>query len=166
MKSICIIRHAKSSWGNLTQPDYDRPLNERGHRDAPIMAARLKAKGFIPDLLVSSPALRAKTTCLHFCESLEMDAGKIIFVPSLYHAPEPVFYEVIAGIPDKYNSALLFSHNPGITHFVNSLLPGKISIDNMPTCGMFAVSFSSEHWSDIKNVAREFLFFDYPKAGS
>ncbi len=163
MKTIYIVRHAKSSWGNLTQPDFDRPLNDRGFKDAPEMAKRLKKKEAKIDLFVSSPANRAKTTCEFFCETFGKSKKDILFIDELYHAPAATFYAVISELEDEFKSVAIFSHNPGITEFVNSLARG-VQIDNMPTCGIFAVEAPIKSWAEFEKAERKFLFVDYPKA--
>jgi phosphohistidine phosphatase len=161
LKKLFIIRHAKSDqrfFGN----DFERPLNERGRSDAPVMAKRLLEKKCKIDALVSSPAVRAKKTAELFAETLGMPAGGIIFITALYHAPSEVFYDAVAALPDTVNHVAVFSHNPGITYFINSLNTGT-KIDNLPTCGIFAVSVYTEKWGNFIKAKKEFLFFDYPK---
>jgi phosphohistidine phosphatase len=161
LKQLFIIRHAKSDqsfFGN----DFERPLNERGKNDAPVMAKRLLDKKIKPDVLVSSPAVRAKRTAELFAENLQMPAAEIVFISALYHAAADVFYNVISKLPDELNTVAIFSHNPGITHFVNSLNT-SVQIDDMPTCAIFAVSADITNWSGFTKAKKEFLFFDYPK---
>ena len=161
MKKLFIIRHAKSDqsfFGN----DFERPLNERGKSDAPVMAKRLLDKKCIIDALVSSPAVRAKKTAELFAETLKMPGTDIIFISALYHASPEIFYEVVAGLSNELNMVAIFSHNPGISYFVNSLKT-KTQIDNMPTCAIFAVSADIKEWSCFIKAKKEFLFFDYPK---
>ena len=161
MKQLFIIRHAKSDqsfFGN----DFERPLNERGRRDAPVMAKRLADKNYTIDALVSSPAVRAKKTAELFAETLTIPISEIMYISALYHASAGVFYEVVNGLPNELNSVALFSHNPGISYFVNSLVAG-IRVDNMPTCAVFAVSCQITEWSYFKKATKAFLFFDYPK---
>ena len=161
MKKLFIIRHAKSDqsfFGN----DFERPLNERGKADAPVMAKRLLEKIGKLDALVASPAARAKRTAELFAETLAMPLQDIVFISALYHAHTEVFYEVVAALPDNQEAVAVFSHNPGITHFVNSLDSGT-QIDNMPTCAIFAVSADIKSWSGFQKTKKEFLFFDYPK---
>jgi phosphohistidine phosphatase len=160
MKSLLVVRHAKSSWESEGQRDFDRPLNDRGRRDAPMMADRLVTRGIIPDLLVSSPAVRAKTTAELFAS--RFGTTTIFFKPELYHAPSPIFYQVAGGLDDIASTAILFSHNPGITDFVSELT--SMRVDNMPTCGVFAVRAPIERWSEFRAAVKEFWFFDYPKA--
>ena len=161
MKTILLIRHAKSDqtfFGN----DFERPINERGKRDAPVMAKKLLDKKLAIDVFVSSPAKRAKKTAEIFCKEYKGKEEDIIFVSALYHAAPEVFYDVIANLDDSFNNVAVFSHNPGITYFVNNLAE-SIKTDNMPTCAVFAVQADILHWKDFKKAAKEFLFFDYPK---
>jgi phosphohistidine phosphatase len=163
LKTLFIIRHAKSDqnfWGN----DFERPLNERGRSDAPVMAKKLLDKKYKPEALVSSPAVRAKQTAGAFAEIFKMPPDSIIFISALYHAPKDVFYETVAALPVHLNAVAIFSHNPGITYFVNSLNSGT-RIDNMPTCGIFAVSADVTNWAGFSKAKKEFLFFDSPKKG-
>lgn len=160
MKSLLVVRHAKSSWETEGQRDFDRPLNDRGRRDAPMMADRLIARGIVPDLLVSSPALRAKTTAELFAS--RFGVTDIFFKPELYHAPAPIFYSVIGGLDEIASTACIFSHNPGITDFVSELTSARV--DNMPTCAVFAVRAPIERWSEFRAAKKELWFFDYPKA--
>ena len=161
MKKLLIIRHAKSDqsfFGN----DFERPLNERGKTDAPMMAGRLLKKNIVIDAFVSSPAKRAKKTAAFFTEIYKVPAEEIVFISALYHASAEVFYEVISALPDHFNTVALFSHNPGITWFVNSL-QAKVNVDNMPTCAIFAIEADISQWSGFAKAKIEFLFFDYPK---
>lgn len=161
MKRLFIIRHAKSDqsfFGN----DFERPLNDRGKTDAPLMAKRLADRKIKIDALVSSPAKRAEKTAELFAECLGKNPKDIIFISALYHASPDVFYEVISALPDELDSIALFSHNPGITYFVNSL-DAKTKVDNMPTTAIFAVAADIAKWIEFTGGRKEFLFFDYPK---
>ncbi len=163
MKSLLIIRHAKSSWDQSILNDFERPLNERGKRDAPEMAKRLVSKNINIDLFIASPAKRAKKTAELFIREFSRNENEILLIPGLYHAPVQTFVEVISGVEDSCSSIAVFSHNPGITAFVNTLTP--VQIDNMPTCGIFGVTINVEHWSGFLSAKKEFLFFDFPKSG-
>jgi len=161
LKTLFIIRHAKSDqsfFGN----DFERPLNERGNADAPLMAKRLQVKVEKIDALISSPAVRAKQTAELFAGVLAFPIKEIDFVSALYHAPAEVFYDVIAGLPEDFDNAAIYAHNPGITHFVNSLDSG-IQVDNMPTCAIFAVTADISRWDQFLKAKKRSLFFDYPK---
>lgn len=161
MKRLFIIRHAKSDqsfFGN----DFERPLNDRGRTDAPLMAKRLADRKIKIDALVSSPAKRAKKTAELFAEGLGKNPEDIIFISALYHASPDVFYEVISALPDDLDSIALFSHNPGITYFVNSL-GTNTKVDNMPTASIFAAAADIKKWVEFTRAKKEFFFFDYPK---
>jgi len=163
MKNLIIIRHAKSSWDIISQPDFDRPLNERGNRDAPLMAKRLLKRGVEIDAFISSPANRALSTAVYFAEAYNKKKKTIIQLDILYHAEVEVFNKVVEDVDDEYKTIALFSHNPGITYFVNTLTDSRI--DNMPTCGIFAVKADIKTWKEFAGAKREFWFFDYPKLG-
>ncbi len=162
MKTLILIRHAKSSWDDTTLPDFDRPLNDRGKKDAPKMAKRLADKKINIDAFISSPAKRAKKTAELFIKEFDRDESDIILFPSLYHADVKDFYEAIFVTDDKFKSIAVFSHNPGITSFANALVE-KAQLDNMPTCSVFGVKADVKHWSEFKDAKKEFWFFDYPK---
>jgi phosphohistidine phosphatase len=165
MKTLLIVRHAKSSWDNADTSDIDRPLNDRGKRDAPAMAQRIIKTGLAIDRFVSSPAKRARQTAEYFVQAYGKKDKDIHFLPELYHASTATFKEVVGKLDDNDSIVALFSHNPGITAFVN-LLTDTIRVDNMPTCAVFAVKASTEHWPDFFAAQRELLFFDYPKLGT
>jgi phosphohistidine phosphatase len=164
MKTLLIIRHAKSSWDNAIINDVDRPLNDRGKRDAPAMARRLIKTNVKIDLFVSSPAKRARNTAALFIGEYGRSEKDILFIPELYHASVQTFKDTVSGLDDKYGSVALFSHNPGITAFVNTLT--SVVLDNMPTCGVFAVTSLAAHWKEFPLAGATFWFFDYPKAAN
>lgn len=163
MKSIILIRHAKSSWAAEYQTDFERGLNERGLKDAPVMAERLQKRNLSIDGWVSSPANRALSTARIFVRHFEVDPNQILLVPSLYHASSIDFSTSIESLDNHLKSVVLFSHNPGITEFANLLVP-SVKLDNMPTCSMFAATADVADWVDFLSNKRKFLFFDYPKS--
>lgn len=161
MKSLLLIRHAKSSWDNPMQNDFDRPLNARGLKDAPMMAQRLKERKIKIDAFFSSPAVRAKQTCSLFMQTFKVGEDAMHLQSQLYLAAPDVFMQTITSIAASISSAAIFSHNNGITEFANILT--STSIDNMPTCSVFAVKADIENWKDFAKGKKEFWFFDYPK---
>ncbi len=161
MKTLLIIRHAKSSWDDLQLTDFERPLNDRGKKDAPVMAKRLRDRKIKIDRFISSPAKRAKKTAEGFIDEYGLKEKDLILLPSLYEASVRNFYEAAESINDKDDVVALFSHNPGITDFANTLTEQKI--DNMPTCGVFAINIKIKTWEDFEKAEKQFLFFDYPK---
>ncbi|MFI5154651.1 MAG: SixA phosphatase family protein [Chitinophagales bacterium] len=162
-KTIFLVRHAKSSWENVGMPDFDRPLNERGRKDAPEMARRLIKRSYGIDFFLSSPAKRAKKTAELFMKEFGANEKKILFLPSLYHATPRDFEEAIASLDNRFDRVAIFSHNPGISEFATSLT--DVHIDDMPTCGIFGLSVASDAWKKFNHAEKNFLFFDYPKAG-
>src|SRR4028118_135483 len=132
-RTLVLVRHAKSSWAQPLQADFDRPLNERGEKDAPRMGERLKKLGIVPNLIVSSTAKRAAETAKLIAKGVGYDPEKIQWVGRLYHAAPSTMENVVAGLDDAVQTVFLVSHNNGLTHYANSLSP-KFSTDNMPTC--------------------------------
>ena len=164
MKHLILVRHAKSDWGNPGLDDFDRPLNDRGKKDAPVMARRLLDKKIHIDAFIASPAKRARKTATVFASAYKKDADEIILRDELYMAGPTVFKEVVATADNSLKSIAIFSHNPGITDYANELTETRI--DNIPTCGVFAVKADCSSWKDFATAKKEFWFFDYPKAGS
>ena len=163
MKTLILVRHAKSDWGNPGLDDSDRPLNERGKKDAPVMAQRLLDKKIKIDAFIASPAKRAAKTAKIFAETFKQKKDDIIFKEKLYLAEPSAFFSVIADADNDFKTVAVFSHNYGITDFANQLTDARI--DNIPTCGVFAIKIHSDTWSDFREAKKEFWFFDYPKAG-
>ncbi|MEO8404497.1 MAG: histidine phosphatase family protein [Chitinophagaceae bacterium] len=162
MKTLLFVRHAKSDWDDPSLKDFDRPLNDRGKRDAPLMAQRLIDKKIKIDCFISSPAKRARKTAEIFAWAYNEKKDNIIFVDELYLAGPAVFADVICKADDKNKSLAIFSHNPGITDFCNTL--GDVRIDDIPTCGIFGVTIKIKQWKDFGTVSNDFLFFDYPRS--
>jgi phosphohistidine phosphatase len=161
MKIIILVRHAKSSHSFGISSDFDRPLNDRGFREASEMGKKLFKKKTPIDQFVSSPAVRAKTTAELFVAEYDRKLKEILFVPSLYHADQDVFHAVIGELSDGFNNIALFSHNPGITDFAASLTSTHIA--NMPTSSVFAVSAPVDSWKDFSLAEKDFLFFIRPE---
>jgi phosphohistidine phosphatase len=161
LKRILIIRHAKSSWAEIGQRDFDRPLNERGLRDAPEMARRLIQKNNTIDLFVSSAANRALTTTRLMMKEMKMGEEQLIVKPDLYHAPPSIILSSIQQCDDNYDIIAVVCHNPGITMFANMI--HGLSIDNVPTCGVLALTTTAANWKDVSIENLQFEFFDYPK---
>ena len=161
MKELLLIRHAKSNWSNALMDDFDRPLNERGNSDAPRMAKILSSKGIAVDAIISSTANRAFTTASYFAKELGIKKINIMALDKLYHAPAHVYYDILDDLEEDFKCVAIFAHNPGITDFVNSL--SETTIDNMPTCGIFAVKIQIKNWSEFRDAEKNFWFFESPK---
>jgi phosphohistidine phosphatase len=161
MKTIIVVRHAKSSWAQPGLSDFDRPLNDRGKDDAPKMAKVLTKKNLKIDALVSSPAKRAYKTASIFRKGLDMKKTELTEAPALYEASVKTFYHVVENLNDDWKTVAIFSHNPGITEFINTFETHPIY--NMPTCGVYAIQIKTDSWKDFEPSKKQFLFFDYPK---
>jgi phosphohistidine phosphatase len=162
MKRLIVVRHAKSSEAEPGQKDFDRPLSDRGKKDASQMGQRLAGESISIDAFVSSPAKRARKTCKLFMAEYNRNRDEIIFVDRLYHAPSETFYEVISELNSEIQSVAVFGHNPGITEFVNTLT-NTMHTDNMPTAGVFAVEADIRDWKEFQSAEKKFLFYEHPK---
>lgn len=158
-KQLLLVRHGKSDWGNLDLKDFDRPLNKRGKENAPEMAERLVKKGFKFDLIVSSPAKRAKSTAKFFAEAYQVDDIK--YEEAIYEANTTALLKVVNSFDDAADTAIMFGHNPGFTDLANEL--SDADIYNIPTAGMVLMSFPFDSWEMVSKGTGELLFFDYPK---
>jgi phosphohistidine phosphatase len=164
MKHLFLVRHAKSSWDDPALADFDRPLNTRGERAAPIMGKRLRERGIHPDWMISSPAVRALSTCRLLAEKLGFAETKIKTDRTLYHASEDQLLHVVKNIPDLPDTeevAFLFGHNPGLTEFANRLLGEQI--ENIPTCGVVEAQLKIARWQDAYWGCGRLVDFDFPK---
>jgi phosphohistidine phosphatase len=160
MKRIYLVRHAKSSWKDPRLTDINRPLNKRGKKDAPFMGDQLNKNQIKPDLILSSPANRAKNTALIISEKICHPAKKIVFKDELYEASERKLLDFIKKLDERIDSVMIFAHNPGLTQ-LNNLISNHY-IDNIPTCGVVALEIDKK-WSEVGKNSCNFLFFDYPK---
>lgn len=125
------------------------------------MARRLLDRKVKIDAFISSPAMRAKQTCLAFIEVFGKEESQIQLQSQLYLAEPEVLAQAIAAIPSPLSSVAVFSHNNGLTDYANTLTNARV--DNMPTCSIFAVKAEVDSWKDFAKAKKEFLFFDYPK---
>ena len=160
MKTILMVRHAKSGWDKPIA-DFNRKLTGQGKTDAKNMAIRLVKKNIDIDLFISSPALRAQKTARIFMKELAAQKDKLKIIPALYEPSVKSFYEAIERVDVEVNCIALFSHNPGITQFVNSL--DCHPVYGMPTCAVYAFKIKSARWKELQIAEKEFLFFDFPK---
>lgn len=160
MKNLYIIRHAKSSWKDASLTDFERPLNKRGDNDAPFMGQVLKNKGILPDLIISSPATRAKSTSSIIAQEIAY-SGEILLDKRIYEASSSELLQLVNGIEDKYSSVFIFGHNPGFTYLAESL-SGEY-FGNIPTCGVVGISFDFEEWAMISSDTGSVFLYDFPK---
>lgn len=161
MKEIIIIRHAKSSWNHPGLADFDRPLNERGKRDAPKMGAFLLAKNLVPDLIFTSPANRAITTARVICNQLNCSEDSLRIRQSLYHTDLEDVLELIKSLDNSLQRIYLFGHNPTWTEVANYF--SNTYIQNVPTCGIVHIVSESENWESINRGNSEVKNTFFPK---
>ncbi|MCX6074526.1 MAG: histidine phosphatase family protein [Campylobacterales bacterium] len=161
MKTLLLIRHAKSDWSNPLLNDFERGLNKRGEREAPLMGEVLSQKGIHPDLILSSPALRAKTTAIAMAHKLSYVKNSIYYEPTLYASDVESILSVIRNVSQSVDTLLVFGHNPEFTECVNEIC--GTTIENIPTCGVVAIRLYTDNWVDIGFNSGELLFFDSPK---
>jgi len=158
MKTIYLIRHAKSSWKEPVR-DFDRGLNKRGKRDLPFMANLLKSKQIIPDLILSSPARRTKLTAEVFAKELEVK--NLHFERLMYESSYITLLSIIYKLPNDVNTVFLVGHNPGL-----NMLAGYLSekhIENIPTCAVYGLKFECNEWAQVDKTLGENILFEYPK---
>ena len=161
MKTLVIVRHAKSSWDNAVLSDHQRSLSKRVLRDAPIMGARLAALGPPVDRVISSSATRALTTAELVTHEMGLPWDEIQIEDALYHATEEDMIDLINEQEDYLDGLMLFGHNPGMTYLVNGL--SDLDLDNLPTCGVAVLQFDVNSWSEIGDVIATTADFDFPK---
>ncbi|TGV01139.1 SixA phosphatase family protein [Flavivirga rizhaonensis] len=146
MKKLIIVRHAKSSWKHNVI-DHERPLNERGFKDANLVSENLKGSGLKVDLVLSSDAMRAKTTANIFTSNLNIDESIVRLNHDLYDFSGSHLIEVIKSCDDSVDALMIFGHNHAITAFVNTY--GSSRIDNVPTSGVVVIEFDIVNWKSL-----------------
>jgi len=161
MKTIYLIRHAKSSWNHPELTDFERPINGRGRRDAPFMGSILKKLKVNPDSIISSPANRAATTARIIAHLISYPLERIYYTEILYGADETELAELVKTIQEKTTSIAIVGHNPGLTDFANYI--SDADIDNIPTSGVFCANPEIDKWNDFSPGCGKLKFFEYPK---
>lgn len=160
MKTLYLVRHAKSSRADPSLADRDRPLDDRGTRDAPTMARRLARRRVNPDLLVSSPALRALTTAQLFAKELGCKRKDIVVDGRLYASSPEQLLAVVKELDDKRDRVMLFGHNPEFSELARRL---SSEIGEMPTCAVAELDFDTKSWSDVGAIEPVRAALDFPK---
>jgi phosphohistidine phosphatase len=145
MRTLFLMRHAKSSWDDASLADFDRPLNGRGERTAPLMGELMKREAFAPDIILSSPAERAKQTAIAAKKAGGLDA-EMTFDDRIYEASPNALRQVASEIDDRHSSVMLVGHNPGMEGFVR-YLTGQL--EPMPTAALAVIDLDIEGWADV-----------------
>ena len=160
MKTLYIVRHAKSSWEDFSLADHDRPLAPSGIKKTGRIIKYLQQKGVKPDLMISSPAVRALETARLIARGTGYPADRIRVEESLYHASADTIMNELYGLPDNIDSVMIFGHNPAFTYFANNFLnPG---IDNLPTTGVVSISFMTDRWEEADSAPHKVNFVIFP----
>jgi phosphohistidine phosphatase len=159
---LTLLRHAKTEAQHSGQEDWDRVLEPRGQKDAPEMARRLRERKLKPDLVITSPAVRALTTAQIFMRELHLPASKVQQDERLYLASPKVLKEVIRELGGKAEHLMIVGHNPGLTEFADRVSADR-EIDNMPTCAIYTVEFEIKDWSELEWDSGVNAELDYPK---
>lgn len=161
MKTLLLMRHAKSSWEDDRLPDHKRPLNDRGRRDVPTMGDRLAKRELLPDMILSSPAERAKHTASIIAPYVKLPATRITLADELYMANPDIFLSLVQLCDDNVDTLMMVSHNPGITQFASTLTDA--AIEHMPTAAIFICRFDVKAWHAVTPGAGQYVAFEYPK---
>jgi phosphohistidine phosphatase len=159
MKTLFVMRHAKSSWENADLSDFERPLNERGLRAAPFMGALMREKNFAPDLILSSPARRAKETAETVKRAANFSAA-IKFDERIYEASPHALVYLLAETGNEFSRVLLVGHNPGLEGLIK-ILTGKL--EAMPTAALAEIELNVENWSEISTDCGRLISLIRPK---
>lgn len=162
MKTLILVRHAKSSWNDQAQRDIDRPLNERGRHDAPMMAERMKQRGTHPQRILCSPALRTVSTSEVFANVLAIPNELIHHERQIYLASSGHLLNLVRHQDDNIDCIMLVGHNPALTDFLNDLCENT-RLDNMPTCCVAELEMPVDSWSKLEFGMSRLAELDYPK---
>jgi phosphohistidine phosphatase len=159
MKTLFILRHAKSSWAEAEMSDFERPLNERGEKAAAFMGELMSRRGYDPYVILSSPAVRAKTTSEIVKKSGKLD-GEIRFEHRIYEASPQTLRQTVADLDDAYASALLVGHNPGLEGFIRYLTG---NLEPIPTAALAVIDLDIDTWLAVSEDRGELKKIYRPK---
>ena len=161
MKTLYLVRHAKSSWKYPSLDDFERPLNKRGRKNAPFMGKILNKLKVTPDLVISSPANRAAMTARTIAAAINYPLEEIVYSEAIYEFSENALIRVINNIDDGVDSAMVVGHNPATNGLANYI--GDRPISNIPTCGVCCIDLDISSWAKIGKNCGKIRFFEYPK---
>lgn len=161
MKTLYVIRHAKSSWADMSLPDHDRPLLPAGMRKTQRIVGFLKSKKIKPDLMLSSTAVRALETAKLIAEGIGYSPDQIKTDSNMYHASSGTIFNELYGLSNDIESVMIFGHNPTFTYFVNKFIDPPI--DNLPTSGFVGIEFDTNNWEEINEADYRVRFVVFPR---
>jgi len=160
MKTLYLLRHAKSSWDDPDLKDFDRPLNGRGLKAAPRMGSYIRKEKILPDIILSSPAFRAKQTTTLVCEAAGLTGVEIDFDERIYEASAQRLFEIVAGLKDGVDAAMMVGHNPGFEELL-AALTGESK--RMPTAALACIELNVKKWSDVSANSGKLKWLVKPK---
>ena len=161
MKTIYIVRHAKSSWDEVDLPDDQRPLTEKGKKRTLKVINYFLENRIKVDYIISSHAVRAHETAKILANGLKYPAGQIKIDPAIYHASGDNLIDLFYELPDNISSVMIVGHNPTLTDFANLFL--KPPIEDLPTSGVVSLTFETGHWKEIPRSVKRTNFILFPK---
>ncbi|KAA6185418.1 histidine phosphatase family protein [Thiohalocapsa marina] len=165
-RELLVLRHAKSDWDSGAATDFDRPLAKRGKRDAPRVGAWLYREGMVPDLILSSPAVRARETALKVCKALDLKKKRIVWERAIYEAEVPTLLEALARVPDAIATVLLVGHNPGLEGLVRYLCGDDVDEPEdgklLPTAAVARLEMPDD-WSQLESGCASLLALVRPR---
>lgn len=161
MKTLILMRHAKSSWDQPALKDLERPLNARGERDAPLMGSHFSSWGLHPELLISSPAVRARETAIRVARAIFHPEDAIRIAPALYEQGVPGILSVVHALPETLQSVCLFGHNPTLSEAAGLL--GGEAVTPLPTAALVSLIFAVDDWAAVMPGVGRINRFEYPK---
>ena len=160
MKTLLILRHAKSSWDDESLDDFDRPLNQRGNRDAPRIGQLLRERDLLPELILCSTAVRAYSTLERVCEAADYQ-GQFELHSDLYLAPSATYVELLQEVAEPLDRVMVIGHNPGLETLLTDLTG---AVEHMPTGGLAVVELPIERWQQLRRpTAGRLLHLFRPK---
>jgi phosphohistidine phosphatase len=162
IRTVTLIRHAKSSWNDPSLTDFERPLNKRGISDAPRVGAALEQAGISFDRVLCSDAQRARQTLKLLGQGIEIDEGIIEYRHDMYGASADHLLSCITEQPDSISNIALIGHNPGMEDLAYNL--AKDPVGSMSTCNVVHLEFDSDKWTDLSMAAGEIALMIRPRS--
>ncbi|MDQ3141098.1 MAG: histidine phosphatase family protein [Bacteroidota bacterium] len=160
-KKILFIRHAKSSWDNVLLADYDRPLNERGHQNAPIMAKKIANEILSNAFIITSPALRALQTAEYFIRAWQIQQENVIQLSNLYEGDPEDYLNAFTSMSESVDTLVFFGHNPALDEICNSIK--FCPVVHVPTCGVIISEIENIQWTEITFAEIRYVEHVFPK---
>jgi len=161
MRRLTLIRHGKSDWNSSADSDFDRPLNGRGRKSAPLMGKRLANNGAAPDRLICSPAKRARQTAEKIAGEIDFPQAEIEYSAAIYEADLQTLINLVQNLDDRAADVILIGHNPGFSELGQWL--SSEAPEWLPTCGLLELELPVESWAETEAGCANVLRYDYPK---